>query len=122
MAWKVVFHDAFHVEFVVLPENTQDQMASVFVALREFGPQLSRPQADTLKGSRFANMKELRVSAQDGEWRVAYAFDPARRPILLVAGNKSGMSSSLFYRRLIRIAERRFEQSLQEMGNRRSKT
>jgi len=45
---------------------------------------------DTLKGSRYANMKELRFSAADGEWRVAFAFDPRRAAILLVAGDKSG--------------------------------
>ena len=37
-----------------------------------------------------ANMKELRLSAADGEWRVAFAFDPERRAVLLVAGEKSG--------------------------------
>jgi hypothetical protein len=115
MAWEVVFHDAFHAEFLALPENTQDQMTSVLVALRAFGPRLSRPQTDTLKGSRFANMKELRVSARAGEWRIAYAFDPARRAILLVAGDKSGMSGDLFYRRLIRVADKRFEQHLQRL-------
>jgi hypothetical protein len=47
---------------------------------------------DTLNGSRHANMKELRFSAADGEWRVAFAFDPKRKAILLVAGDKSGGS------------------------------
>ena len=37
-------------------------------------------------------MKELRLSAADGEWRVAFAFDPERRAVLLVAGEKSGGS------------------------------
>ena len=43
--------------------------------LQQFGPQLGRPRVDTLKGSRHANMKELRFGAADGEWRVAFAFD-----------------------------------------------
>ena len=42
------------------------------------------------KGSRHANMKELRFDADDGVWRVAFAFDPKRKAILLVAGDKSG--------------------------------
>jgi len=29
--------------------------------LEEFGPQLGRPHADTLKGSRIKNLKELRA-------------------------------------------------------------
>jgi hypothetical protein len=35
------------------------------VLLREFGPALKRPHCDTLKGSRHANMKELRFAADD---------------------------------------------------------
>jgi hypothetical protein len=53
-------------------------------------------------------MKELRFSAADGEWRVAFAFDPRRRAILLVAGDKSGGSEKRFYRELIRKADERF--------------
>jgi hypothetical protein len=67
-------------------------------------PQLGRPRVDTLKGSRHRNMKELRFSAADGEWRVAFAFDPRRKVILLVAGDKSGDSEKRFYRELIRKA------------------
>jgi hypothetical protein len=51
-----------------------------------------RPHADTLKGSKHADMKELRFEGADGEWRAAFAFDPERRAILLVAGEKSGGS------------------------------
>ena len=57
---------------------------------------------DTLNGSRHANMKELRFRAADGEWRVAFAFDPKRRAILLVAGDKSGGSEKRFSRGLLR--------------------
>ena len=80
--------------------------------LERFGPQLRRPYADTLKGSRFANMKELRFEAADGEWRAAYAFDPQRKAILLVAGDKSGQSERRFYRRLIEKAEKRLDDHL----------
>ena len=43
-------------------------------------------------------MKELRFSAADGEWRVAFTFDTKRKAILLVAGDKSGASEKRFYR------------------------
>jgi hypothetical protein len=58
--------------------------------LEQFGPHLGRPHVDTLQGSRHSNMKELRFTAADGVWRVAFAFDPERHAILLVAGDKSG--------------------------------
>jgi hypothetical protein len=68
---------------------------------------------DTLKDSKFANMKELRFKADGGVWRVAFAFDPARDGILLVAGDKSGGSEKTFYRRLIEKADKRFQEHLE---------
>lgn len=64
----------------------------MLVPLREYGPALGRPEVDTLNGSKHANMKELRFRADGGVWRVAFAFDPERNAILLVAGDKSGTS------------------------------
>ena len=61
-------------------------------------------------------MKELRFSAADGEWRVAFAFDPRRKAILLVAGDKSGGSEKHFYRELIRKADERFDAHLARIG------
>jgi hypothetical protein len=69
-------------------------------------------RVDTLKGSSYANMKELRFAAADGEWRVAFAFDIKRRAVLLVAGDKSGGSEKRFYRELIRKADERFDAHL----------
>lgn len=53
-------------------------------------------------------MKELRFSLPDGAWRIAFAFDPERRAILLVGGSKSGRNERQFYRDLIRVADDRF--------------
>lgn len=80
--------------------------------LGQFGPTLSRPHADTLKGSRFPNMKELRVGSKRLAIRIAFAFDPDRKAILLVAGDKRGVKESLFYRRLIAKADAMFEEYL----------
>jgi hypothetical protein len=59
-------------------------------------------------------MKELRFKAGGGVWRVAFAFDPERAAILLVAGDKSGVSESKFYKRLIDKADRRYKEHLDE--------
>jgi hypothetical protein len=66
-----------------------------------------------LKGSKHANMKELRFDAADGVWRIAFAFDPKREAIMLVAGDKSGGSEKRFYKRLIAKADLRFSKHLQ---------
>ncbi len=83
---------------------------------------MKRPATDTLDGSRFSNMKELRFTADNGVWRVAYAFDPQRKAILLVAGDKAGVSQRRFYRELIRKADKRFAEHLDEIEKTRSRT
>src|ERR1700686_1466242 len=65
--------------------------------------------ADTLDNSRHTNMKEPRFDAADGVWRVAFAFDPRRRAILLLAGGKSGGSEKRFYKQFIAKADKRLD-------------
>jgi hypothetical protein len=110
--WIVEIGSEFKPEFFALEEDVQTEILALTRLLQQFGPQLGRPRADTLNGSRHANMKELRFSAADGEWRVAFAFDPKRKAILLVAGDKSGVSERRFYRELIRKADERLDAHL----------
>ena len=62
---------------------------------------------DTLKGSKYANMKELRFDCEGGVWRVAFAFDTERAAILLVGGDKGGADQRRFYKKLIASADAR---------------
>ena len=110
--WEVGFHDEFAREFGEWSEEVQDAILSALGKLRVFGPSLGRPSVDTLKGSEYSNMKELRLDTQGGVWRIAFAFDPTRRAILLVGGDKSGISKDRFYTGLIRIADARYSQHL----------
>ena len=117
MSWQVAFHDEFVPEFRNLPAKVQDEIYTVGRLLEQFGPLLGRPQVDTLNGSRHANMKEMRFGAAGGEWRIAFAFDPVRRALLLVAGDKSGGSGRRFYRELIRKADERFDRHLARLAD-----
>ncbi len=110
--WTVEVGDEFEPEFNELQQDVRAEIFALSRLLQQFGPQLGRPRVDTLKGSKHANMKELRFSAADGEWRVAFAFDPARQAILLIAGDKAGVSESKFYKRLIAKADKRFDAHL----------
>jgi hypothetical protein len=111
--------DEFEPEFDALAEDVQAEILALSLVLERFGPQLGRPRVDTLRGSRHANMKELRFSAADGEWRVAFAFDPQRTAVLLVAGDKSGGSQKRFYRDLLRKADQRFGSHLSRLKKER---
>lgn len=113
MNWTVDIYPEFETELKKLTPKVQKELFLRVKFLEEFGPQLGRPHADTLKGSQYTNMKELRFYADDGAWRVAFAFDPKRKAILLVAGDKSGTSEKHFYKRLIEKADIRFNAHLQ---------
>jgi hypothetical protein len=113
MPWPILLHPDFDQELGELPTAVQRELAALVLLLEEFGPQLKRPRCDTLKGSKHANMKELRFDAADGVWRVAFAFDTERHAVLLVAGDKSGTSQKKFYKALLRVADRRFDDWLE---------
>lgn len=112
LAWSISFCVEFVAEFDVLDRSVKKELLGQLRLLEYLGPALGRPRVDTLKGSRHGNMKELRFSAGRGAWRVAFAFDPDRRAVILVAGDKAGLSQRLFYRRLLARADERFESYL----------
>jgi hypothetical protein len=114
--WRIDFYGDFVQEFLELAVEVQDELLAQIELLKRFGPHLGRPRVDTLKGSRHANMKELRFSTTVGVWRFAFAFDPARKAIILCGGNKSGGSEHRFYRLLIHKADLRFDAHNSSLG------
>ena len=109
----MIFAEEFEPEFDSLPRAVQLELLAQARRLGAVGPLLGRPHADTLNGSRHANMKELHFSATNGVWRVAFAFDPVRQAVLLVAGDKTGVSQKRFYKRFVKTADERFDRHLQ---------
>ena len=117
MIWSVLFHDEFDAEFEGFDEDVQDELLESAKAVQTAGPKAGRPHVDTLAGSKHANMKELRFTAHGGRevWRAAFALDPDRSAIVLVAGEKQGKNQDLFYKRLIKIADGRFDSHLRQI-------
>jgi len=116
VSWKVDFQEDFALEFEQFRLDVQSEIFALAALLEQFGPALKRPHCDTLKSSKYTNMKELRFSLHDGEWRIAFAFDPERSAILLVGGSKSGVPEARFYRTLIHIADKRFGNHVERLG------
>lgn len=116
--WKVEFHDRFKGEITDLPADVRVELLAHLVLLREKGFRLGRPEVDTLEGSKDSNMKELRVKVLKVQWRFAFAFDPKRKAVVLCGGVKSGMSQKLFYKRLIDLADKRYDEHLSELEKR----
>lgn len=114
MVWTVDFHPDFEAEFLQLDPAVQQEIIAGVVLMEAVGPTLGRPHADTLRGSgTMKNLKEYRFRADNGVWRLAYAFDPKRKGILLCAGDKSGVSKARFYGGLIARAQARYAQHLE---------
>jgi hypothetical protein len=117
MKWTVSFCDEFADEFLLLNPGLRVELAAHLRTLEVFGPRLGRPSADTLKGSKFANMKELRFTWQRNPYRYFFAFDPERKAVVLIGGNKAG--NARFYDTLIPVADARFEKYLRQLKDQR---
>ena len=115
MAWEVIYHPLFALEHESLPRYVQVALGKRVEVLHQQGPSMGRPRADTLRASRYANMKELRLKTRIGVWRVAFIFDPNRQAILLLAGNKEGENERRFYSDFIREADDRFDDHLDRL-------
>ena len=112
--WEVIYHEQFEEEMQGFPEPVQDKILERVKVLKEEGPNLPRPYVDKLQASTHNNMKELRVPVGRNAWRVAFAFDPDRRAILLVGAMKAG-SVGRFYKRLAAKADKRYREHLEGM-------
>ena len=108
--WEIVVTDEFARWYDTLEDDQADALDARVELLREFGPALGRPTVDRIAGSRVHNLKELRIRS-GGELRILFAFDPGRRAVLLVGGDKTGRWQA-WYDEAIPRAEQLFEQHL----------
>ena len=113
--WMVATTDDFDAWFASLDQEGQAEVMAKVELLKLLGPRLARPHADTLNGTRHANMKELRADTSDKVMRIAFAFDPNRAAILLVAGDKSGVNQKRFYKQLIARADELYDAHLRHV-------
>ena len=119
--WHVATTVEFDVWFAKLNEDAKVEIMAKVELLKLLGPRLGRPHADTLNGSKHANMKELRADTVGQVLRIAFAFDPERVGILLVAGDKSGVKQRRFYKRLLEKANELFDAHLAKLEAKRKR-
>ena len=113
MAWEIEFTTEFGRWWENLTEPEQESLTVGVDLLAQLGPALSRPYADTLKGSAYPNLKELRVQHEGHPYRVLYAFDPRRIGLLLIGGDKTGNSN--WYSDMIPLAEKIYAEHLDNL-------
>ncbi|WP_214371351.1 type II toxin-antitoxin system RelE/ParE family toxin [Pseudonocardia sp. H11422] len=117
MAWEIVLLDEVETWLLEVDDGTYDLVAAAIDKLEQDGPTLGRPLVDKIKGSTLHNLKELRPgSAGTSEVRILFIFDPARRAVLLVAGDKSGRWQD-WYDEAVPVAEKRYERWMEGEGD-----
>lgn len=105
-------------DLIEADDGSADQVEDAIDALALFGPALGRPLVDRIKGAEQHHLKELRRgSSGRSEIRILFAFDPARRAVLLVAGDKAGNWGG-WYDTNIPIAEKRYQDHIAELDTR----
>ena len=92
MPWEVEYTDDFGTWWESLTDAEQASIAAFVGLLEDHGPQLGYPYSSGIAASRHGHMRELRIQHQGRPYRVLYAFDPRRAAILLIGGDKTGMS------------------------------
>ncbi|WP_159340365.1 MULTISPECIES: type II toxin-antitoxin system RelE/ParE family toxin [Leclercia] len=114
--WTVILGEVFEAWLEDQEQGVQEKVFAALINLQTYGPRLPRPYADTVRGSRHNNMKELRIQYYGRPIRAFFAFDHVRQAIVLCAGDKS--HDKKFYERLIRIADDEFSAHLAAMETR----
>lgn len=112
--WMVILTDCFKSWLQQQDDDCADSVLAALINLQTYGPLLSRPYADTVKGSQFNNMKELRIQHQGKPIRAFFAFDPQRQAIVLCAGDKS--NDKKFYPRMIALADNEYATYLKTLN------
>lgn len=115
--WEILETTEFADWFAGLTGQQQTAVSHRRELLSQLGPAMTRPYVDTITGASLQNLKELRVSSQ-GSLRILFAFDPRRRAVLLLGGDKSeGSAWNGWYPSAIELAEELFVEHLKNMEN-----
>jgi len=109
--WTIERTDVIAEWIAGLDDDAKEAIYKNLLILKEIGPSLGRPYVDSVNESKYKNMKELRVQNKKRVFRLFFVFDPDRKAILLVGGDKRG--DKRFYQRMIPIADKLYEEYLQ---------
>ncbi|MFJ8167002.1 type II toxin-antitoxin system RelE/ParE family toxin [Streptomyces sp. NPDC094473] len=90
--------------------DSHDHVIAALERLQEAGPALRRPTVGAIEDSRYRNMRELRPrNGSSVSIRMLFVFDPVRRAVFLVAGNKaSGRQWAAWYPKVIKEADAKY--------------
>jgi hypothetical protein len=103
--------EEFEAWFLALSDKEAEAVARVVGLLEEKGVTLGFPYSSEIKGSQA--LRELRIQSGRHPLHVFYAFDPSRRAILLLGGDKTG--DDRFYETFVPRTERIWAEYLADL-------
>tara|TARA_R110000772_G_scaffold58952_11_gene133609 strand:- start:869 stop:1213 length:345 start_codon:yes stop_codon:yes gene_type:complete len=112
--WSIKQTETFEDWYYSQDDIDRENVLVSLLLLQEKGPMLARPHADTVNGSRYPNMKELRIQSGGKPLRAFFAFDPNRTGVILCAGDKGG-NDKRFYDEMIPIADWEYAAHLESL-------
>ena len=115
MPWEVEYTDQFEQWWDGLSDGEQDAVVSIVEMLEQLGPNLAFPYSSGIRTSRHGHMRELRIQSVGRPIRILYAMDPRRTSILLIGGDKTG--DKRFYQEYVPIADRLYDEHIEELRN-----
>ena len=113
MSWEVEYTDEFEKWWQSLIEKEQVAVDASVRLLELLGPSLRFPHSSGVKGSRHGHMRELRTQFGGKPLRSLYAFDPRRRAILLIGGDKTG--NDRWYDEYVPVADDLYDEYIDEL-------
>ena len=115
MAWEVEVTDEFVRWYDGLSEREQERIGVIIDELSEKGPHLTYPKSSGIRGPGLSHLRELRIQVGGRPFRIFYAFDPRQTAILLVGGDKTGVSDRRFYARYLPSSNRLYNEYIVEL-------
>lgn len=112
--WNIKQTEEFQDWFDTADKKLKEAIVENVEVLKQMGPQLGRPYADTIKGSSITNLKELRFDSGEKVIRIFYVFDPDRNGVLLIGGNKSSSGGKTFYKTMTDQSEKIYANYLEK--------
>jgi len=115
--WEILRTDIAADWIKSLDGDAREAILKCLIILKEIGPTLGRPYVDTVKQSKYKNMKELRIQNKQRLFRIFFIFDTERQAILLIGGNKRG--EKRFYEKMVPLADNLYEEYTRSKGSKK---
>lgn len=113
MEYKIELTDECSSWLLARSDDEQEDILASINLLETLGPRLGFPHSSGINGSKYSHMRELRIQHKGMPYRILYAFDPKRKAILLIGGNKTG--NKRWYKEYIPKADKLYERHLTQL-------